>query len=99
MDIIFEIILEFTLNELIEASRDKNNSKLKRFILLFIITLFFLIILSVLAVIVYIGIYTIKKNVVEGILTMVIGLMLLVYVFIKSRKAYITINEKKSSKK
>ena len=99
MDRIFEIILEFILNELIEASRDKNNSKLKRFILLFIITLFFLIILSVLAVIVYIGIYTIKKNVVEGILTMVIGLMLLVYVFIKSRKAYITINEKKSSKK
>ena len=99
MDIIFEIILEFILNELIEASRNKNNSKLKRFILLFIITLFFLIILSVLAVIVYIGIYTIKKNVVEGILTMVIGLMLLVYVFIKSRKAYITINEKKSSKK
>ena len=99
MDRIFEIILEFILNELIEASRDKNNSKLKRFILLFIITLFFLIILSVLAVIVYIGIYTIKKNVVEGILTMVIGLMLLVYVFIKSRKAYITINEKTSSKK
>lgn len=98
MDIIFEIILEFILNELIEASRDKNNSKLKRFVLLFIISLFFLIILSVLAVIVYIGIYTIKKNVVEGILTMLIGLMLLVYIFIKFRKAYITINEKKSSK-
>ena len=31
MDIIFEIILEFILNELIEASRDKNNSKLKTF--------------------------------------------------------------------
>lgn len=98
MDIIFEIILEFILDELIEASKDKNNSKLKRFILLFIISLFFLAVVSVLAVIIYIGIYTIKKSAVEGILTMLIALMLLVYIFIKFRKAYITINEKKSSK-
>lgn len=98
MDMIFEIILEFVLDEMIEASRDKNNSKLKRFVLLFIISLFFLAVVAVLAVIIYIGIYTIKKSVVEGILTMLIALMLLIYVFIKFRRAYINRNEKKSLK-
>ncbi len=92
MEYLFEFILELALEGSIEASKSKKVPKWIRYILIIIISLFFI---SVISLIFIAGILTLKKSIWVGIFFILLGLYMLVMSIIKFRKTYLLkINKK-----
>lgn len=86
MEIIFEFILELIFEGSIEASKSSKTPRFIRYLLIVIISLFFI---AVIGLILLVGILTLKENLIAGILMILIALFMLVMSIIKFRKTYL----------
>lgn len=92
MEYIIEFILELIFDFGIEATQSNKVPKFIRFILITIISLIFI---SVISLIILIGIAIIKKDIIGGIIIILLGLVMLVSAIIKFRKTYLIKKEQK----
>ena len=93
MDFIFELILELVLEGSIEASKSKKVPKPIRYLLIILISLFFI---SVAGLIIWVGIDSIKSNLVGGILVIGFGIVFFILCILEFKKAYIKKKNKKN---
>lgn len=92
MEYLFEFILELVLEGSIELSKSNKTPKYIRYPLIIIISLFFI---AVIGLIFFVGILSLKENILLGILFILIGLFMFIMSVIKFRKAYIIKTNKK----
>ena len=92
MDFIFELIFDLLFEGSIEASKSEKVPKPIRYILIALISLFFL---AVIGLIIFIGIDTLKDSKLSGIIVISMGVLLLILAITKFKKIYI---EKKVKK-
>lgn len=92
MEYVFEFILELLLESGIEASKSSKIPKYIRYPLIVIISLFFIVVIGL---IFFVGILSLKENILLGILLILIGLFMFIMSFIKFRKTYLTITNNK----
>lgn len=90
MEFLFEFILELVFEGGIEASKNSKIPKYIRYPLIIIISLFFIAVIGILLVA---GALALRKNILAGIIFILIGLFLLIMSIIKFRKTYIKINK------
>lgn len=86
MEYLFEFILELVFEASIEISKNSKVPKCIRYFLIGIISLFFI---SVIGFIILVGILSLKKNTMLGILLILISLLLLVLSILKFKKVYV----------
>jgi len=91
MDFLFELIFELILEGSIEASKSSKIPKPIRYILIFLICLFFLFIISLFIII---GIDLLKENKIGGIIIIIFGILFALVCLYSFIKVYI----KKSKK-
>ncbi len=91
MEFIIELILDLLLEGSIEASKSAKVPKPIRYILIALISLFFL---AVIGLIILLGIDTLKNSKLAGITVILMGVLLLILAIMKFKKIYL----KKSSK-
>ena len=82
MGFIFDILIDILFAE----SKNKKVSKPKRYLSITLLALFFIFLVGL---IVFTGIELLEDNLVSGIITLVLGLMLLIVVIIEFRISYI----------
>lgn len=92
MEYVFEFILELLLESGIEASKSSKIPKYIRYPLIVIISLFFIVVIGL---IFFVGILSLKENILLGILLILIGLFMFIISVIKFRKTYLTITNRK----
>ncbi|MCI9001088.1 MAG: hypothetical protein HFJ26_09535 [Clostridia bacterium] len=85
MEYVFEFILELVFEGGIEVSKNNNIPKYIRYPLIIIISLFFI---AVIGLIFFVGILSLKENMLLGICFILIGLFMLIMSVIKFRKTY-----------
>ncbi len=90
MEILFEFILELVFEGGIEASKNSKIPKCIRYPLIIIISLFFIAVIGLLFIA---GFLSLKKNILAGIIFILIGLFFLIMSLIKFKKTYIRINK------
>ena len=86
MEFIIELILDLLLEGSIEASKSEKVPKPVRYILITLISLFFL---AVIGLIIFIGIDTLKNSKLGGIIVISMGVLFLILAIIKFKKIYI----------
>lgn len=86
MEYVFEFILELVLEGGIEISKSNKISKYIRYPLIAIIALLFL---TVIGLIFFTGILSMKENIFLGIVLIFLGLLMLIMSIIKFRKTYL----------
>lgn len=91
MEYIIEFILELILEGSIEISKNRKVSKYIRYPLIILIVLFFA---TVIGLILFLGLFILKENIIAGIIILLIGLFMLISAIIKFRKTYLTKKEK-----
>jgi len=87
MEYLFEFILELVLEGSIEVSKSSKIPKYIRYPLIVIISLFFI---TIIGLIFFVGIVSLKENIFVGIFFILIGLSMLIMSVIKFRKTYLT---------
>ena len=92
MEFIIELILDLLLEGSIEASKSEKVPKPIRYILIALISLFFL---SVIGLIIFIGIDTLKNSKLAGIIVISMGVLLLILAIMKFKKIYLKKKVKK----
>ncbi len=92
MEFIIELILDLLLEGSIEASKSAKVPKPVRYILIILISLFFL---AAIGLIIFIGIDTLKNSKLAGIIVMSMGVLLLILAIMKFKKIYIKKKVKK----
>lgn len=89
MEYIFEFLLELlelVLEGSIKASKSRKVPCYIRYTLIIIISLFFI---AVIGIVFFVGILALKKNVLAGILVILVGLLLLIMGIAEFRKTYL----------
>ena len=86
MEFIIELILDLLLEGSIEASKSEKVPKPIRYILIALISLFFL---AVIGLIIFIGIDTLKNSKIGGIIVISMGVLLLILAIMKFKKIYL----------
>ena len=86
MEFIIELILDLLLEESIEASKSEKVPKPVRYILIALISLFFL---AVIGLIIFLGIDTLKNSKLAGIIVISMGVLFLILAIMKFKKTYI----------
>ena len=86
MEFIFEFILELLLESSIEASKSSKIPKFVRYILIVIIALFFI---AVIGLIFWVGISSLKENIILGIFLILTGFVMLAGSVIMFKKTYL----------
>lgn len=86
MEYLFEFILELVLEGSIEASKSSKIPKWIRYLLILMISLFFI---GVIGLVFWGGIIALKKNIFVGLFLILIGLFMLISSIIKFRKTYL----------
>ncbi len=86
MEFIIELILDLLLEGSIEASKSEKVPKPIRYILIALISLFFL---AVIGLIIFIGIDTLKNSKLGGIIVILMGVLLLILAIMKFKKIYL----------
>lgn len=86
MEFIIELILDLLLEGSIEASKSEKVPKPVRYILIALISLFFL---AVIGLIIFIGIDTLKNSKIGGIIVISMGVLLLILAIMKFKKIYL----------
>lgn len=84
MDLV-EFIIDLILDVSIEASKSKKVPRLIRYLLILLISLFFI---AVIGLIFFLGISILKDNILGGIIVILFGAFLLVMGVIRFRKTY-----------
>lgn len=92
MEYIFEFILELVFEGSIEVSKSNKVPKYIRYPLMVIILLFFI---AVIGLIFWVGILSLKENILLGILLILIALFMFIMSVIKFRKTYLYKTNKK----
>lgn len=85
MEFIFEFILELVLDGSIEVSKNNKIPKFIRYPLIIILILFFI---TVIGLILFTGVLMLEKNILAGVLMILLGLLMFTISIIKFRKAY-----------
>ena len=91
MEFIIELILELLFDFGIDASQNK---KVPKFIRVLLITLISLVFISIISLIIIMGLLTIKKELIGGIIIILTGLIMLVLSIVKFRKMYLIKRER-----
>ncbi len=86
MEYLFEFILELIFDGSIEISKSVRVPKYIRYPLIALISLFFI---SVIGLIFFVGILSLKENILLGIFFILIGLFLFISSIIKFKKTYL----------
>ncbi len=86
MEFIIELILDLLLEGSIEASKSEKVPKPIRYILIALISLFFL---AVIGLIIFLGIDALKNNKLAGIIVISMGVLLLILAIMKFKKIYL----------
>lgn len=86
MEFLFELILELVLDSSIEASQNPRVPQWLRYILMIMITLFFLCIVGL---ILFVGIMIFQDNRIAGILFILLGVFLAIMTIIKFKKLWL----------
>lgn len=86
MEFIIELILDLLLEGSIEASKSEKVPKPVRYILIALISLFFL---AVIGLIIFLGIDTLKNSKLAGIIVISMGVLLLILAIMKFKKIYL----------
>lgn len=84
MDLV-EFIIDLILDASVEASRSKKVPRVIRYLLISLISLFFI---AVIGLIFFMGISILKDNILGGIIVILFGAFLLVMGVVKFRKTY-----------
>ncbi|MGM9632047.1 MAG: hypothetical protein ACI3XL_03020 [Eubacteriales bacterium] len=92
MEYVFEFLLELLLEGGIEIGKSSKTPEYIRYPLFVIISLFFI---AVIGLIFFVGILSLKENILLGILLILIGLFMFIMSVVKLRKTYLTIVNKK----
>ena len=92
MEYIIEFILELIFDFGVEASKSSKIPKVIRYILITIISLVFL---SAISLIIFMGLWILKNNILGGIFIILLGLFMLVSAIVKFRKTYLIKKEQK----
>ncbi len=87
MEFLFEFILELVFEGSIEVSKNSKIPKYIRYPLIVIIALFFI---AVIGIIFLAGILSLRKNILLGILFILLGLLISIVSVKKFRKTYFT---------
>ncbi len=87
MEYLFEIILELLFEGSIEISKSKKIPKYIRYPLIAIIASFFL---AIIGLILFVGIISLKENILLGIFFILIGLFMFIASIIKFKNMYLT---------
>lgn len=87
MEFLFEFILELVFEGSIEVSKNSKIPKYIRYPLIVIIALFFI---AVIGIIFLAGILSLRKNILLGVLFILLGLFMAIMIVIKFRKTYFT---------
>ena len=91
MDFIIELVLELFFELGVDASKSRKTPKFIRYILVTIISLFFI---SVIGLILFMGLTIMKENMLGGFLIFLFGIFMLITSIIKFRKTYLNKAEK-----
>ncbi len=91
MDLFFETLFDLILEGSFEASKSKKVPKPIRYILIFLISLIYIVIIGFLF---YFGIVGLSKNLLAGIILILFGLLFLILSIIKFKKTYTYIKKK-----
>ncbi len=91
MEYIFEFILELVLEGSIEVSTNSRIPKYIRYLLIVILSLFFI---AVIGFVLFMGILSLKENILLGMFLILVGLFLLIMSIVKFRKAYLNKKDK-----
>ena len=92
MEYIIEFILELILDLGVEASK---SIKVPKFVRLILITIISLVFIAVISLIIFMGIAITKKDILGGIIVILLGLIMLISAIIKFRKTYLIKKEQK----
>jgi len=90
MEFLFEFILELLLEGSIEASKSRKVPAPIRYLLIIMISLFFI---AVIGLIIFAGIISLKKNIIVGILFIILGLYFLIMCIIKFKNTYLNVKK------
>lgn len=86
IDDLMEFIFELLFEGMLEATKSKKVPRIIRYLLIFIIVSFFL---AVIGLIIYIGIYFLKKNLFISLLFILLALFFLIGGIVKFKKLYL----------
>lgn len=92
MEYIIEFVLELIFEVGVEASKSRKVPKCIRFLLIAIISLLFI---GVIGLIILMGLWILKNNILGGIFIILLGLFMLVSAIVKFRKTYLIKKEQK----
>ncbi len=92
MEYFIEFLLELVFDIGFDISKNKKTPKWIRYLLIMLFALFFL---SVIGLILFVGIASLKENSLAGILLILVGLFMLVMGIVKFKKAYLDFAQKK----
>lgn len=90
MEYIFEIILDFVLDIGIEASKSKRVPNWARYLLIAIISLFFI---AVIGLIIFLGVVLLKDSVIAGSFLILFGVCLFIICIVKFVKTYLKVSD------
>ena len=94
MELLVEILIDLIFEGTIELSANKKVPRLIRYLLILIISLFFL---AIIGVILIIGLSLYSKNKISSIIIILLSILILIASIITFKKKYLTIKEKKNS--
>lgn len=92
MEYFIEFLLELVFDIGFDISKNKKTPKWIRYLSIMLFVLFFL---SVIGLILFVGIASLKENSLAGILLILVGLFMLVMGIVKFKKAYLDFAQKK----
>ncbi len=86
MDLLLEIIIDLVLEGSVEASKSKKIPKFLRYLLIFLISLFFI---AVIGLILFMGITILKNSIIGGIIIILFALFMFVMSILKFKNMYL----------
>lgn len=86
MDFLFELLFELIAEGTVELSKSKKVPKYIRYILIGIITLFFI---AAIGLVFFVGLVVLKQNLFLGIIIIAVALFMLIMSIIKFKKTYL----------